>query len=334
MRTATARTHHACQKSAGAEARDGREKPGRFVVAASEEAASSGESRTTGSDGQGVANEEEVAEERAAGTPLSDPRAGELGGDSTHTRRTQDTAGRQEDSGSSEADEPGAPGAARERRHQTIIAWGTLSTAIMTAVAAVAALWFTFVTTSDSHEVAQAQIRDSERATARESKEQAAKVNVWTNRELHRGRFGQLGPRYVFAENRSNDPVYMPVLYFYYSDNDRTDKFVFNIPRILPACTRIKLRMDYALMNLSRTRGEKEVRGYRPHASAGLGFFDSAGIAWDRFSGDFGKPPHLKKVKTLPSPKRGEALSTEWVLQEIEQADPKGVTRAAGCGDD
>lgn len=288
------------------------------------EESSSSESRTTGNDGQESTSEEAGTHARVVNTPCSAPRTGQA--------PRQDALPGRDNPPSRAATAPNETRTARDRRQQTIIAWGTLSTAIMTAIAAVAALWFTFVATSDSHKATQTQIDDSRRATAREKKEQAVKVNVWTNRELHKGRFGQLGPRFVFAENRSDDPVYMPVLYFYYSDDDRTSKFVFNIPRILPACTRIKLRMDYALTTLARVRGEKGVGGYVPHASAGIGFFDSAGTAWDRFSGDFGKPPHLKKVKTLPSPKKGEALATEWVLQEIDQADPQGVTKAAGCG--
>ncbi|MET9499536.1 hypothetical protein [Streptomyces sp. NPDC006552] len=230
--------------------------------------------------------------------------------------------------------EPPARQRTRAQKEQSIIAWATLLTAALSAIAAIAALSYTGTATTDSHQLAKMQISDSRRALAAQKKEQAVKVNVWTNRELYKKRFGQLGPRFVFVENRSKDPIYMPVIYFsYLDDENKPGRIVFNIPRILPACTKIKLNMRFALRNLSFTRNPKKVEEYTPAAAAGIGFFDASGVAWDRFSGDFNVPPHLKTVKKLPTPKRGESIMTEWVLQEIAMADPKGVTKATGCGD-
>lgn len=204
---------------------------------------------------------------------------------------------------------------------------------LIAAIAAVVALVFSGVATLYSVRVSEDQLENSRKEDLEEKKAQAIKVNAWVDSDLSGKRWNDF-VQYIYIENRSADTAYAPVVYF---DSGMQDPRVgqgkeakgdlaFAVGRFLPACTRIKIRTSlvvqrYNVGNLKGGVGGSFTNG------VGINFYDSSGVAWDRFSGDRSEPPRLEEVKgvrKLTNPWYGV-----WYLEEIKQVGE--VTKADNC---
>ncbi|WP_405602597.1 hypothetical protein OG741_28550 [Streptomyces sp. NBC_01410] len=179
------------------------------------------------------------------------------------------------------------------------------------------------------------QLANSREEDEKEETSQAVKVNIWTDVDLVGKRWSD-SAYFIYIENRSPDAAYVPVVYFDYDEFDKKDgatkrkTMVFAVGRFLPACTRIKLPPKMIVDQAYRINPEGKAGGKPIWGGAGINFYDTSGLAWDRFSGDPTDPPRLEKIEKLR--KVSKSYGVTWYLEELRQLG--AVQKADNCGVD
>lgn len=222
-----------------------------------------------------------------------------------------------------EAEEATASNASKKNERLTAI--GTM----IAAIAAAIGLIFAGVTTLYSTLVSQDQLQESKDSNDEEKMLQAKKVNAWVDTDLIDKKNWTKFTQFIYVENRSADTVYAPVVYFGGGEVKKGGKgeevTVFAIGRFLPACTRIKIASSLVVQRFRTANKSKVVSP--PGSGVGINFYDTSGVAWDRFSGDRTSPPRIKeveKIREVTDPWFGV-----WYLEEIRQVGV--VTKADNC---
>ncbi|WP_157874511.1 hypothetical protein [Streptomyces sp. AcH 505] len=247
---------------------------------------------------------------------------------------TTDQAGRA-DSGEAgcETPESPTPSGRDTRKYERASALGTL----IAAIAAVVALVFSGIATLYSVEVSKDQLQNSREDDEKEAQAQATRVNVWTDTDLVGKRWGDFD-HFIYIENRSADTAYSPVVYFdilEHNESKPAEKgkrktLTFAVGRFLPACTRMKIKSQMIVDQLYNFSHDKKLTGRSMWGGAGINFYDTSGLVWDRFSGDRTDPPKLKRIEKLR--KVTNWAFTTWYLEELRQVG--AVQKSSNCGVD
>lgn len=219
------------------------------------------------------------------------------------------------------------------KNSERLTAMGTM----IAAIAAAIGLIFSGATTLYSVLVSQDQLQASRDSNEKDKIAQAERVNAWSDSDLIDKKNWSKFTQFIYIENRSADTVYAPVVYFDYIETLKNDTrgerwkqktMVFAVGRFLPACTRIKIKSELVLQRYYIPGDGKGTENAMPaYGGVGINFYDTSGVAWDRFSGDRNSPPRIKEVKKIR--KVTNPFYAVWYLEELRQMGV--VSKAENC---